>query len=198
MTNRKRFDAAGSGAQAGSLLIPTPSNPSPVAPEGVCAALSQPGEKTNMETNNIQRRKFLKVAGAGLATTLAGAPYVKAQSKGKIKWRLQTYAGAALGEHVIKKSIDEFNQIANGEMEVELYYADQLVPTSELFSAMQKGTIDAVQSDDDSMSSPADVAVFGGYFPFATTHSLDVPALFHHWGLDKIWKESYDAVKRVS
>ena len=151
-----------------------------------------------METNNIQRRKFLKVAGAGLATTLAGAPYVKAQSKGKIKWRLQTYAGPALGEHVIKKSIDEFNKIANGEMEIELYYADQLVPTSELFKAMQKGTIDAVQSDDDSMSSPADVAVFGGYFPFATTYSLDVSALFNSWGLDKIWKESYDAVKGVT
>ncbi|NCX76912.1 MAG: C4-dicarboxylate ABC transporter [Actinobacteria bacterium] len=151
-----------------------------------------------METNNIQRRKFLKVAGAGLATTLAGAPYVKAQSKGKIKWRLQTYAGPALAEHVIKKSIDDFNKAANGEMEIELYTADQLVPTSELFKAMQKGTIDAVQSDDDSMSSPADVKVFGGYFPFATTYSLDVPTLFYQFGLDKIWKESYDAVKDVT
>ena len=141
-----------------------------------------------METNKIQRRKFLKVAGAGLATTLAGAPYVKAQAKGKIKWRLQTYAGPALAEHVIKKSIDDFNKAANGEMEIELYTADQLVPTSELFKAMQKGTIDAVQSDDDSMSSPADLKVFGGYFPFASTYSLDVPTLFYQFGLDKIWK----------
>ena len=77
---------------------------------------------------------------------MAAAPYVKAQKKTPIKWRLQTYAGPALAEHVIKPSIDAFNKIANGDMVIELYYADQLVPTGELFRAMQKGTIDAVQS----------------------------------------------------
>jgi hypothetical protein len=47
---------------------------------------------------------------------------------------------------------------------------------------MQKGTIDAVQSDDDSMASPVEVTVFGGYFPFATA-ILDVPVLFNQYGL---------------
>ena len=41
-------------------------------------------------------------------------------------------------------------------MVIELYTADQLVPTGELFRAMQQGTIDAVQSDEDSMSAPVD------------------------------------------
>ena len=73
---------------------------------------------------------------------------------------MQTYAGAALGEHVCKPAVEAFNKIANGQMEIELYYADQLVPTAELFRAMQNGTIDAVQSDDDSMASPTEVTVF--------------------------------------
>ena len=64
--------------------------------------------------------------------------------------------------------------------------ADQLVPTGELFRAMQNGTIDAVQSDDDSMASPTEVTVFGGYFPFACRYSLDVPVLFNQWGLGDI------------
>ena len=97
--------------------------------------------------------------------------------KAPIKWRLQTYSGAPLGAHVIKPQIDAFNAAANGEMEIELYYADQLVPTAELFRALQNGTIDAVQSDEATMASPVDIAVFGGYFPFATRYSLDVPAL---------------------
>ena len=82
---------------------------------------------------------------------------------------------------MIKPSIDSFNKVANGEMEMEmeLYFADQLVPTGELFRAMQRGTIYAVQSDDDSIAAPVDISVFGGYFPFATRYSLDVPALFH-------------------
>ena len=138
----------------------------------------------------MQRRTFLtKAALAATATSTAllaacskkeagpaevGAPAVATDKKTAIKWRLQTYAGPALAEHVIKPSIDAFNKAANGEMVIELYFADQLVPTGELFRAMQAGTIDAVQSDDDSMAAPADIRVFGGYFPFATRFSLDV------------------------
>ncbi len=146
-----------------------------------------------------QRRDFLKKAGAAtagaVAATTLSAPYVKAQTK--IKWRLQTYAGPALAAHVIKPSIDAFNKVANGEMEIELYTADQLVPTGELFRAMQRGTIDAVQSDDDSIAAPTDVSVFGGYFPFATRYSLDVPVLFNQYGLKEIWEEAYGEVENV-
>ncbi len=143
-----------------------------------------------------KRREFLKkagtaTAGAVAATTLS-APNVHAAAP--IKWRLQTYAGPALAEHVIKPAIDDFNKAANGEMVIELFHGDQLVPTGELFRAMQNGTIDAVQSDDDSMASPTPVTQFGGYFPFATRYSLDVPVLFHQYGLDKIWKEEYAKV----
>ncbi|MDR1729015.1 MAG: TRAP transporter substrate-binding protein [Acidobacteriota bacterium] len=153
----------------------------------------------------LSKREFLKTAGtAGAAVAAAavgltgcagsggtGAPGVVTSKKTEIKWRLQTYAGSALGEHVVKPAIDAFNKVANGEMFIDVYYADQLVPTSELYLAMEKGTIDCVQSDDDSMAAPADVKVFGGYFPFATRYSLDVPALFAQFGLDKIWDASY-------
>lgn len=138
------------------------------------------------------RRKFLTT---GALAASAGALAAPAIAQGApIRWRMQTYAGAALGEHVVKPAIDNFNKIANGQMEIELFYADQLVPTPELFRAMQQGTIDAVQSDDDSMASPTEVTVFGGYFPFALRYSLDVPALFNHHGLDEIWKEEYAKV----
>ncbi|MEO4044472.1 TRAP transporter substrate-binding protein [Hoeflea sp. CAU 1731] len=144
------------------------------------------------------RRNFLKKA--GLFTAAAGSatlasPHVKAQAP--IKWRLQTYAGPALAQHVIKPSIDQFNKAAAGQMEIELYFADQLVPTGELFRAMQRGTIDAVQSDDDSIAAPVDVSVFGGYFPFASRYSLDVPVLFNEYGLKEIWEEAYSEVEGV-
>ena len=143
------------------------------------------------------RRDFMKKA-AGASAAVAVAPFVHAQSKTPIKWRLQTYAGPALAEHVIKPSIDAFNRAANGEMEIELYFADQLIPTGELFRAMQRGAIDAVQSDDDSIAAPVDVSVFGGYFPFATRYSLDVPVLFNEYGLREIWEEAYGEVEGVT
>lgn len=144
------------------------------------------------------RRSFLTGASVLAGTAALGSAHIYAQEPKKITWRLQTYAGPALGEHVIKPSIEAFNKAANGEMEIKLYYADQLVPTGELFRAMQRGTIDAVQSDDDSIAAPVDVSVFGGYFPFATRHSLDVPALFHNWGLNDIWAEAYGEVQGVT
>ena len=137
------------------------------------------------------RRKFLTHGALAAGTTALAAPAIAQGAP--LKWRMQTYAGAALGEHVCKPAVEAFNKIANGQMEIELFYADQLVPTAELFRAMQNGTIDAVQSDDDSMASPTEVTVFGGYFPFALRYSLDVPALFNHYGLDEIWKEQYAA-----
>ncbi|MFN4102282.1 MAG: twin-arginine translocation signal domain-containing protein, partial [Pararhodobacter sp.] len=143
------------------------------------------------------RRKFLTTGALGGAAALA-APAVKAQST--IRWRMQTYAGAALGEFVTKPAVDLFNAIAGDEMQIDLYYADQLVATEELFQALQRGTIDCVQSDDDSMASPTEVTVFGGYFPFASRYSLDVPALFNDWGLNEIWGEEYAkvGVKHIS
>ena len=138
------------------------------------------------------RRQFLKragLAGAGAGAASLAAPAVLAQEP--IRWRMQTYAGAALGEHVTKPIVDAFNAAANGEMEIELFYADQIVPTGELFRSLQAGTIDAVHSDDDSMAAPTEVAVFGGYFPFATRQILDVPVLFRQYGLADIWRQAY-------
>jgi TRAP-type mannitol/chloroaromatic compound transport system substrate-binding protein len=168
-------------------------------------------EPDSHKEKEMERRSFLKNAALTAAATSAGllaacgkkgeeaaGPAVQTQKKTAIKWRLQTYAGPALAEHVIKPSIEAFNKAANGEMVIELYFADQLVPTGELFRAMQAGTIDAVQSDDDSIAAPVDVSVFGGYFPFATRYSLDVPTLFHRYGLKEIWEEAYGEVEGVT
>jgi len=142
------------------------------------------------------RRKFMLSAGFGGAAALAAPSIARAQDP--IRWRLQTYSGAPLGAHVIKPQIDAFNAAAGGEMEIELYYADELVPTAELFRALQNGTIDAVQSDEATMASPVDISVFGGYFPFATRYSLDVAAMFMYYGLDEIWREAYAEVENVT
>jgi len=146
----------------------------------------------------LKRRQLLTkagLAGAAAASTTLAAPAAMAQEP--IRWRMQTYAGAALGEFVTQPFVDAFNKAANGEMVIELFYADQIVPTGELFRAMQAGTIDAVHSDDDSMASPAEVRQFGGYFPFATRSILDVPVLFQQYGLADIWRDAYAKVGGV-
>ena len=99
--------------------------------------------------------------------------------------------------HTLFSQIEAFNKAAYGEMEIELYYADQLVPTDELFRAMQAGTIDAVQSDDATMGSPVDSPALVDT-SHVTRYSLDVPAMFRYYGLDKIWAEAYGEVDNVT
>jgi TRAP-type mannitol/chloroaromatic compound transport system substrate-binding protein len=135
------------------------------------------------------RRQFLRRAGLGAAGATLAAPAVRARNR--IRWRLQTYAGEALADHVIRPAIETFNRVAHGEMEIELFAADQLVPTGELFAALRRGAVDAAQADDDSIGAPVDVATFSGYFPFATRSALDVPVLFNQYGLGSIWEEAY-------
>jgi TRAP-type mannitol/chloroaromatic compound transport system substrate-binding protein len=50
------------------------------------------------------------------------------------------------------------------------------------------------------MASPTEVTVFGGYFPFASRYSLDVPVLFNQYGLNEIWDAEYSkvGVKHIS
>jgi len=147
----------------------------------------------------MKRRDFIKTAGLGAAAgSVLHAPYVIGAQKDRITWRLQTYAGTALAEYVIKPQVEAFNKAANGEMVIELYTADELVPHGELFRAVQDGTVDAAQSDDDSMASPVDVAAFAAYFPFASRFSLDVPALWNWYGLNEIWEEAYGEIEGVT
>lgn len=152
-------------------------------------------DKKAISKRDFLRKSVLTGAGAVGATALA-TPYVKAQAP--IKWRLQTYAGPALADHVCKPGVEAFNKAAHGEMEIEMYTADQLVPQGELFRAVQSGTLDAAQSDDDSAAAPVDVKVFGAYFPLASRYSLDVPALWHWHGLKEIWEEAYAEIPGVT
>jgi len=152
------------------------------------------------DNNNLTKRDFLKrtgTASVAAASTVFAAPYVRAQSD-TITWRLQTYAGPALAEKVIKPSIDEFNRIADGEMKIELYNADQLVPHGELFRAVQSGQIDAIQTDDDSINAPVDVSIFGAYFPFASRYYLDVPVLWNWYGIRELFEDAYAEIDNVS
>jgi TRAP-type mannitol/chloroaromatic compound transport system substrate-binding protein len=134
----------------------------------------------------------------GCGGKAAGTAAAAKKGEPAIKWRLQTYAGPTLAKYVCFNAIEEFNVAANNEMRIDMYSADELVPQGELFQATQKGTVDAAQSDDDSMASPADIAVFAAYFPLATRYGIDVDALFQHYGFNEIWKEAYSEIEGIT
>ena len=102
--------------------------------------------------NAMTTREFLKTACAGAAGVAAAgmmagcddkkSPLEKGvtipQTHRMIKWRFQTYAGTALAQHVCKPAIDAFNKVAGNRMHIDLYYADQLVPTCACLAAISR------------------------------------------------------------
>jgi TRAP-type mannitol/chloroaromatic compound transport system substrate-binding protein len=141
---------------------------------------------------------FMTACNGNSGETAAEGSETQSKPKETIKWRLQSYAGPALNEHVVKNAIDEFNKAANGEMVIEVYSADEIVPHGELFRALKEGTVDMAVSDDSSMASPVDVSIFSAYFPLVQRYGLDVNIMWEFWGLNEIWEEAYDEVDGVT
>ena len=77
-------------------------------------------------------------------------------------------------------------------MEIEIYLADELVPTSELMPALQRQTLDLTCSTDEFMAAPIDVAPISGCMPFAAEEGLEVDVLRNIKGLNEIWREAYE------
>src|SRR4051794_39835816 len=98
---------------------------------------------------NDERQDFVKKAGlataAAVGSSTLAAPYVKAQSDQVPDADLCRPSAGRACDQAVDRCL---NKAAHGQMEIELYFADQFVPQEKLFRAVQRGAIDACQSDD--------------------------------------------------
>jgi TRAP-type mannitol/chloroaromatic compound transport system substrate-binding protein len=95
--------------------------------------------ETQKENSMTTRRQFITNSRRRCGAAAERSPHRRAIKRRKIKWRMQTYAGARWASTSPSPWSTTFNKAANGEMEIELFFADQIVPTGELFRAMQRG-----------------------------------------------------------
>ena len=91
----------------------------------------------------MKRRQFLKVAGAGLASTAVAAPAI-AQSMPELKWRLtssfpkslDTIYGAA---EVFAKAVAE---ATDNKFQIQVFAAGEIVPGLQAADAVTNGTVE--------------------------------------------------------
>src|SRR4026209_2415394 len=92
---------------------------------------------------SVKRREFLKVAGAGMATSAVAAPAI-AQSMPEIKWRLtaswpkslDTLFGAC---ETFSKYVSE---ATDNKFQVQAFAAGEIVPGLQVLDAVQNGTVE--------------------------------------------------------
>ncbi len=96
-----------------------------------------------MKRTRLPRRSFLKAAVAGAAATTVAATAITAPalSKGIRRWKMITtwpknFPGLGTGAQRIADAITETSE---GQIEVKLYAAGELVPAFEAFDAVREG-----------------------------------------------------------
>ena len=142
------------------------------------------------------RRKFLKTAGSRRCRLRLAAPaVVKAQSA--ITWRMQTYAGAALAEHVTKPVIKTTSTPdSNGELQDRTVLCGsacahwRTVPSASARHHRRRCSRTTTP-----WPRPTEAAPVRRLLPLRhASTSLDVPVLFNQYGLKEIWDEEYNKV----
>ena len=94
----------------------------------------------------MERRKFLKSAGAGLAAGAALAPSAAQAQATPIKWKLQS-ANPAGTPHMtlLNKFASNVDKMSNGRLKIEVLTSGAIVAPFEILDAVNKGVIDSGQ-----------------------------------------------------
>jgi TRAP-type mannitol/chloroaromatic compound transport system substrate-binding protein len=90
---------------------------------------------------NTSRRKFLQVAGAGAAATVAAPAVVKAQGPVNMRWQ-STWPSKDIFHEYALDFAKKVNDMTGGDLKIEVLPAGAVVPAFGLIDAVSKGTLD--------------------------------------------------------
>jgi TRAP-type mannitol/chloroaromatic compound transport system substrate-binding protein len=142
----------------------------------------------------MQRREFLKKAGAGTLAVGAGLSGAEAGAApaAEHKWKLVTtwpknFPGMGTAANRLAELI---GQMSGGRLQVKVYGAGELVPAFEIFDAVSRGTAEMGHGAAYYWKGKSEAAQFFTTVPFGLTAQEMNGWLYHGGGLD-LWRELY-------
>lgn len=96
---------------------------------------------TSMRDNVSSRRRFLKVAAAGAAATVAAPSIASAQGPISMRWQSTWPAKDIFHEYALDYA-KKVNDMTGGDLKIEVLPAGAVVPAFGLLDAVSKGTLD--------------------------------------------------------
>ena len=133
----------------------------------------------------MKRRKFLQVAGAGLATTAVAAPAI-AQSMPELKWRLTSSFPKSLdtlygANEVFAKAVAE---ATDNKFQIQIFAAGEIVPGLQALDAVSNATVEMCQTASYYYFGKDPTFTFGTALPFGLNQRMMDAWMFHGGGLD--------------
>lgn len=91
----------------------------------------------------MERRSFLKTAGAGLAAATLGAPAI-VRAEPQVKWRLASSFPKSLDTIYGAAEVlaDRVRAITEGKFDIRVFAAGEIVPAFQVLDACQQGTVE--------------------------------------------------------
>jgi len=96
---------------------------------------------TSKKDNTSTRRRFLKVAAAGAAATVAAPSVVSAQGPVSMRWQ-STWPAKDIFHEYAQDYAKKVNDMTGGDLKIEVLPAGAVVPAFGLLDAVSKGTLD--------------------------------------------------------
>lgn len=95
----------------------------------------------------MTRRKFMKSAAAGAVVASGAGSAAFAQSNAKVRWNMPTsWPPQLLLQDSATMFADNLARLTNGEFQIRVYTAGELVPPLEVFGAVQSGTVECAHT----------------------------------------------------
>jgi TRAP-type mannitol/chloroaromatic compound transport system substrate-binding protein len=134
----------------------------------------------------VNRRKFIKAAAVGGASTVALAAPAIAQATPEVKWRqttswpksLDTLFGAA--EHIGKRVAE----LTDGKFQIQTFAGGEIVPGLQVLDAVQNGTVECGHTAMYYYFGKDDAFVFASAMPFGMNSRQQNAWLIHGGGLE--------------
>jgi len=104
-------------------------------PAGVSAAAPHPG-----------RRRWMKTAGAAVATAAVSAPFIRTAAAETMVWKVQTSWPAGVGLQTFKTWCTSIKEKTGGELEFKPFAAKEVVGDFELLDGVKNGVLEAMNS----------------------------------------------------
>ena len=135
----------------------------------------------------MQRRKFLKTAGAGMATGALASP-ASAQGLPQVRWRmassfpksLDTLFGTA--EHIASR----VSRLTEGRFEIRIFAAGEIVPPLQVLDAVQNGTVECGQTASYYYIGKNPALAFDTALPFGLNCRQQNAWMYHGGGLQLV------------
>lgn len=120
-----------------------------------------------------------------------GTPSVLASDQPKLKLRMQTHLIPSQMKRTMGTFTEDVARLSKGNIEINLFPVNAIVPQKELMDAVSKGAIDMALYPEGAWFNVVPVSVIGAGIPFTIKSLDDAREFMFKWGFLDILREGY-------